>query len=381
MDDVSKLHGDFLVTVRILIGDVREKLKELHDESVHCVVTSPPYWGLRCYGVDGQIGQEKTYQEHVEIIADIFDEVKRVLRKDGTLWLNYGDSYNANQGKGFDTNQNGGERKRLAASPKLSRSGLKPKDLCGIPWRVAFALQERGWYLRQDIIWAKPNPMPESVKDRCTKAHEYIFLLSKSSRYFFDAEAIAEDTEFPIGSREDVPQGGFNGKTSGQAQKAFRAIRNTRNKRSVWEIATSPFPESHFATFPPELPEICIKAGTSEKGCCGKCGKPWMRVVERTAMVIDRSERTHDKGQTRSSGTMLTQPTSRTLGWSPSCQCTADVIPCMVLDIFGGAGTTGLVADRLQRNAILIELNPTYAAMAEKRIHGDAPMFAQVAAQ
>lgn len=290
---------------------------------------------------------------------------------------------------------------------------------------------------------SKPNPMPESVTDRCTKGHEYLFLLSKSPRYYFDAEAIAEpiaassvdrlaqDIDNQDGS-DRVP-GKTNGKMKAVANSSWKGSRfdhgktaehqlgraqvrpkgnaktfrgggsytqgrsfdnsadierdshgnepnetGLRNRRSVWTVATQPFKEAHFATFPPSLIEPCIKAGTSEKGCCAKCGAPWERVVERTAMIIDRSERTHEKGDTRASGTMLEPPTCKTLGWRPTCKHDVVITPCVILDPFGGAGTSGLVADRLGRNAILIELNPQYAAMAERRINGDAGMFSNV---
>jgi len=368
------------VSVRIMIGDVRAKLAEMPDESVHCVVTSPPYFGLRDYGVDGQIGLEPTPADFVAVMVDVFREARRVLRVDGTLWLNLGDSY-AGSGRGawdipdeektrrgvketYRPNKRAGgtgitgigDSAKQAAVMKgagMDRNmGLKPKDLIGIPWRVAFALQDDGWYLRQDIIWSKPNPMPESVTDRCTKAHEYLFLLSKSARYHYDAEAIAEpltDSSIARLSQDiDAQQGSDRvpGKTNG-TKKAVSARDNfrrenskrafvhpgqsvgthrpdredtipgvSRNKRSVWTVATQPYSEAHFATFPPALIEPCILAG------CPKGGT--------------------------------------------------------VLDPFGGAGTTGLVADRLGRNAILIELNPEYAAIAERRIKGDCPMFAEV---
>jgi DNA modification methylase len=345
------------VTVSIIKGDCREVLRTLEPESVHCVVTSPPYWGLRDYGVDGQLGMEPCLGDYVDIMVDVFREIRRVLRADGTLWLNLGDSYAAHvngrpaadivnddrcfRDKPFDTigaiyidtekdrrglslnkgsdGSNHGKRIRSTGNGLL-----KPKDLCGIPWRVAFALQADGWWLRQDIIWAKPNPMPESVTDRCTKAHEYIFLLSKSERYFYDADATAERsiTGDPSRPRGSLGANGLDAR--GRYAQGIGAPHRTgnasvRNKRSVWEIATAPFSEAHFATFPPALIEPCIKAGCPEGGT--------------------------------------------------------------VLDPFGGAGTTGLVADRLGRHAILIELNPEYAAMAERRIRGDAGMFASVAAE
>jgi DNA modification methylase len=319
------------VSVRVIIGDVREKLAELPDESVHCVVTSPPYFGLRDYGVPGQIGLEPTPDAYVAEMVAVFREVRRVLRKDGVLWLNLGDSYSSNaqtqstpvaSGGWFGAAGGAGRLEKPSEQISVSRpngwkTGLKPKDLIGIPWRVAFALQADGWWLRQDIIWAKPNPMPESVTDRCTKAHEYVFLLSKSERYWFDAAAISEAASLNShGALNGDP--GFRARSTGNHSGPLGLVSSdgTRNRRSVWTITTQPFPEAHFATFPPELPELCIKAGCPVGGT--------------------------------------------------------------VLDPFGGAGTTGLVADRLGRNAILIELNPQYAGMAERRVTGDAPLFADV---
>lgn len=313
------------MTVQIITADVCDGLARLADESVHCCVTSPPYWGLRDYGVEGQIGLEATPEAFVARLVDVFREVRRVLRKDGTLWLNLGDSY-ANDGK-WGGASGGKHVEALHGKSGIGRAkrntGLKPKDLVGIPWMVAFALRADGWYLRQEIIWAKPNPMPESVTDRCTKAHEHVFLLTRSERYFYDAEAIKEDA---IEAGRIVKATGGAAKNAGKGKFGATAIGFTshdtlvtnRNKRSVWTIATQAFPEAHFATFPEELAETCIKAGCPAGGT--------------------------------------------------------------VLDPFGGAGTTGLVADKLGRNAILIELNPAYAAMAQRRIHGDCPLFAEVSA-
>jgi DNA modification methylase len=282
------------VTTRLLVGDCRQKLAELADESVHCIVTSPPYYGLRDYGVDGQIGLEATPEAYVAELVAVFRECRRVLRSDGTLWCNLGDSYAA-------------------------------KNLIGIPWLVAFALRADGWWLRQDIIWAKPNPMPESVLDRCTKSHEYLFMLSKNSSYYYDNDAVREPySEKSIGRYEYEFQG--TAPTCNQVggdvgrRERERGIRPPnplgRNRRSVWTINSEPFNDAHFATFPPALVEPCIKAGS--------------RV-----------------GDT-------------------------------ILDPFAGAGTTGLVADRLGRNAVLIELNPAYAGMMRDRIVNDAPLFAEV---
>ncbi len=371
------------MTWTIKLGDWIDVLRTMPDESAQCCVTSPPYWGLRDYGVPGQLGLERTPDEYVAKIVAGFREVRRVLRNDGTLWLNLGDSY-ANDTKWGGTT--GGKHAAGLHGEPIGRAkrntGLKAKDLVGIPWMVAFALRSDGWYLRQDIIWAKPNPMPESVTDRCTKSHEYIFLLSKSQKYYFDQESILEpvsantharlsqDVQNQIGS-ERVP-GKTNGnmkavgrnswkgsefhtgKTGehqlGRAQKdrkqlpetqsnlaeyrdsqrklaaAGSGIKNNssfdaamaimpeeRNKRSVWTVTTQGYSEAHFATFPPKLIEPCILAGCPEGGT--------------------------------------------------------------VLDPFSGAGTTGLVATRFNRNFIGIELNPEYIAMASRRIEQDRPLF------
>jgi DNA modification methylase len=380
------------MSVRIFNADVMDGLAQIPDESVHCIVTSPPYWGLRDYGVQSQIGLEPTLNEYVEKLTRVFREVRRVLRKDGTLWLNLGDSY-AGGGRGGgseDCKQRTSVGSLVARSPL---SGLKPKDLCGVPWRVAFALQADGWWLRQDIIWSKPNPMPESVTDRCTKAHEYLFLLAKSERYYFDAEAIAEastteDLRRPYGSPGTNALDPRNKQGNGFLRHNAPL---TRNKRSVWEIATQSFPEAHFATFPPALIEPCIKAGTSEKGCCAKCGMPWARQVEITRTFQSGSGRAGNMPMGKNGASLQGGGATRdirrgpctsteTLGWHPLCKCEVSTVPCTVLDPFGGSGTTGLVADRLKRNAILIELNPEYAAMAERRIKGDCPMFTECSA-
>lgn len=230
----------------------------------------------------------------------------------------------------------------------------------GIPWRVAFALQADGWYLRQDIIWAKSAPMPESVFDRCTKSHEYIFLLMKNDRYFYDYVAIMDAKGYYGGKWGDNPDN--------PKEASFREIRETRNKRSVWTVSPEPCISTHFATFPPALIEPCVLAGTSARGCCSACGAPWRRVVERKAMIIRRSSRVHPLGRTRSAGVILEPNSVRTMGWEPTCSCSSEVVPAVVLDPFGGAGTTGLVAQRYGRAAVLIDLNPEYAVVARDRI-------------
>jgi DNA modification methylase len=406
----------------IHIGDCLEILPTLPAESVQCCVTSPPYYGLRDYGVDGQFGLEKTPEEYVEKLVAVFREVRRVLRDDGTVWLNLGDSYAS--GKGTCYNPGGGfsslgkERKEAGAHPldrgnksTLKASGLKPKDLIGIPWRVAFALQADGWWLRSEIIWAKANPMPESVIDRPTKSHEQIFLLSKSTRYFYDSWAVKEPC---LSGPSDIKKmteslariGGKHKELIDPLSKASsttnighkRAVGNPsgRNRRSVWDINTVPFPGSHFAVFPPVIPEICIKAGTSEKGCCPECGSPWERVTTKgepiqqhwapgTQEKIDKAQGKHGVSSVMNTGFTTPQITT---GWRPTCMCgeygpcaTDDPthlppIPCTVLDPFSGAGTTGMVAERLDRKYIGIELNPDYVAIGEARIESAAlPLF------
>ena len=388
------------MTVRILRGDCRDRLKDLPDESVHCVVTSPPYWGLRDYRVDGQIGLEDTIPEYLKGMAEVFREVRRVLRKDGTLWLNMGDCYiTSPPGTKVVNDKDGLYRRKMALQTghgedykkiwdMKSAAGLKSKDLVGMPWRLAFALQDDGWYLRQDIIWSKPNPMPESVADRCTKAHEYLFLMSKSARYFFDQYAIAEpltqSTLDRVGQENIENQAGSNrvpGKNG--PMKAVVADTYTRNKRSVWEVTTQPFSEAHFATFPPALVEPCIKAGTAE-WCCEACGAAIRRKVEveHTSLSSYNGRYKEGFGQLPAESPRqfksVTANMARILGYEPGCDCDSGVKRSTVLDPFGGAGTTGMVADRLQRDAVLIELNPEYADIAERRLVQDGGMFAEV---
>jgi len=394
------------VSVSVITGDCRDVLPTLPAQHFHTCVTSPPYFGLRDYGtaeweggdagcdhkqgigasaksglngslahksgdvfipyrdtcgkcgarrIDRQIGLEPTPDEFVGELVKVFREVKRVLRDDGTVWVNLGDSYGATGGNtysGFNERYSGtggaGSKQDATLNgmdSHTTKTGLRPKNLLGIPWRVAFALQADGWYLRQDIIWSKPNPMPESVTDRCTKAHEYIFLLSKSPRYWFDAKAIAEPLAEASISRlaQDVDGQRGSDRVPGKTNGAMKAVSGTysedsgrndggrhpsggyvtgdgmRNRRSVWTVATQPFSQAHFATFPPALIEPCILAGCPVGG--------------------------------------------------------------QVLDPFGGAGTTGLVADRLQRHATLIELNPAYAKIAHDRMIDDGGMFTEVAAE
>lgn len=430
------------MSIRIITGDSRRALKSLPDKSVHCCVTSPPYWGLRDYDVDGQIGAEKTPDEYVAAIVEIFREVWRALRDTGVAWLNLGDSfcthphgsvgYSATDPKSPQARQRG---KKNGAANRHPLPGLKHKDLIGIPWRVALALQADGWYLRRDIVWNKLNPMPESVTDRPTTSHEYIFLLTKHPTYYYDAEAIKEEGAVPAGTKG----------AKGSAQRAaepgvnsrppeYKIYDGTRNKRSVWTVATRPFAGAHFATFPPDLISPCIEAGTSAHGACPTCGAAWDRLVKRRTVNASNAAlagteiagKGHPSSQVRGDHDVRDGPVviSSTIGWYPSCECygveplaehprkpkrtddaamaaweaavevvderraaqwkevqQAHVVKCVVLDPFGGAGTTAMVADRLHRDAIIIELNPKYAAMAADRLRADALMFADISVE
>lgn len=406
---------------RFYAGDVRAVLKELPANSVHCVVTSPPYWGLRDYGTPGQLGLEATPEEYVATMVDVFREVRRVLRDDATCWINIGDSYAANGNGGGSVFDNGRTDGRVSYEADRARgretnlarvpAGLKAKDLVGIPWMLAFALRADGWWLRQDIIWSKPNPMPESVTDRCTKAHEYVFLLSKSARYYYDADAVREEHQDKLGidrfktsggNHPDYDPSNTQGWVDGGGIKLRPGPREYnpagRNKRSVWTIATEAYSEAHFATFPQALVKPCILAGTSEHGVCSECGAPWARVTERTLggeakIQVGVRPAADVRGVSPSSALRTNGRTTWdtvTAGWKPTCrhfgdtddlglgladvlrarddcQNVAKVVPATVLDPFLGSGTTAMVAKALGRHAIGIDLNPTYLAMAAKR--------------
>ena len=307
--------------MKVWTGDCLEVLPTLPSVSVQTCITSPPYFGLRDYGCDGQVGGEETPEAYVAKMVEVFREVRRVLRDDGTLWLNLGDSYSRGDRRSVPPQRGAAASSKDEAKYCFDSTAammgdhptIKPKDLIGIPWRVAFALQADGWYLRQDIIWHKPNPMPESVTDRCTKAHEYLFLLSKSQRYYYDADAIKEDAAKPIGG----PPRAFGatiqqGTGRGDIGETF-VDTGSRNKRSVWTVNTQPFTGAHFAVFPEALIEPCVMAGCPE-------------------------------GAT-------------------------------VLDPFAGSGTTGIVAKRNGCDFIGVELNPAYAEMARKRVANENPVL------
>lgn len=354
------------MTIKILQGDCIEVMRKMDAESVDCVVTSPPYWGLRDYGVDGQMGLEPTLGEHLEVMVNVFAEIHRILKPTGTVWLNYGDCY-ATTISGHKTGEDGrirtgkdnrtftqkpfstigpiydpgrekGDRRGKQTNKQHTHGGqaahrgrivaggtLKPKDLCMIPNRLAIALQDWGWWVRSEIIWAKPNPMPESITDRPATSHEKIFLLTKSAKYFYDNEAVKEETVRPKETgtfggqkalKNPIKEGDPRYRNGHEQCGREYTTGEFRNLRNVWHIGTKPFSEAHFATFPPQLAETCIKAGCPEDG--------------------------------------------------------------VVFDPFGGAGTTGLVADQLQREAILIELNPEYIEITKRRLEGETPMFTDV---
>ena len=495
--------------IKIFVGDCRSVLRSMPAESVHACCTSPPYFALRDYKIEpttwggdlehrhqwmeitfggsagkqgasiqrtgragaeereakssggmfcrcgawrGVFGLEPTLDLYVEHSVEMFREVRRVLRSDGVLWLNLGDSY-ANDGKwGGET---GGKQFYLGAENRQRngrerrKTGLKPKDMCAVPWRVALALQADGWWLRKALPWLKRNPLPESVEDRPSTALEYVFQLAKSASYYWDGDAVAraaspntharisQDVASQIGSARASDGGKTNGNMKAvirrpksipagngvRANESYESVmsgqvlpvRNWRDSDLFFDsldsphglicdvdgeplaidATTQPFKEAHFATFPPGLVEPLIKASSSEKGCCAKCGAPWRRVTGDPVPVPGtrssgnkarqgasaRGMPVDDLGKTTgnvASHVPWQGASTPTIGWDPTCGCGAEVVPCTILDPFGGAGTTGLVADRLGRISILIELNPEYARMAQRRIADDGGMFADV---
>ena len=375
---------------KILVGNNMDKLKEINDSTVDCVVSSPPYFGLRDYGVEGQFGLEETLEEYIDKTVLLFEELRRVLKPQGTVWWNLGDSY-ANKssawgGRGKNSILNNTGLKDKQRRTTIVPEGLKAKDLMMIPARVAIALSENGWYLRSEIIWHKPNPMPESVKDRPTSAHEKIYLFAKNKKYYYDADAIREKAKTKPTIRNKSAEGYqadyAKGKRFSEGERTYG--NGYANKRNVWTVTTKPFKGAHFAVFPPDLIEPCIKAGSSEHGCCSECGNPY----ERDTKVVSVPQRTtrdnmvgvipgRDK-TSRMNSKEMESLVREEIGWIATCKCNADVVKSVVLDPFGGSGTTGLVANNLGRDAILIELNEKYVEIAKKRIGGDNPLFSEV---
>jgi DNA modification methylase len=373
---------------RIINADVIDGLRQLPDGHFQCCATSPPFWGLRNYNVDGQIGLEPTLSEYLDRLVSVFGEVRRVLREDGVCFVEIGDTYNgymANQRATSISANNQHSRPFFEQGHGPRTRSLKPKDLCLVPQRLAISLQAAGWYVRSDIIWSRPNPMPESCRDRPTKSHSYVWLLTKSPRYFWDQEAVREkhnpkwigryEQPFNIGKKEKLGAGRPEGNSNTPGMKDLNPA--GRNIRSVWHIPTQSFPDAHFATFPEALVERCLKAGTSSKGCCPECGTPWARVVEISGGTIGQSWHSHDKdsvlghrctNQGRDGGSHDPNYRRQTTGWRPGCDCNADPVPCRVLDCFAGAGTVGVVAKKMGLDFTGIELNPEYCEMARRRI-------------
>lgn len=428
------------MTASVFYGDAWELALTLKPGSIDCIVTSPPYFGLRDYGtatwqggdpdcahkngmlasmrstlngghfygehlkvhtngmpyrsvcgkcgavrVDRQFGLEQTIEEYVARLADLFARLRPALKDCGTIWLNLGDSY-AGSGMTGGTNGKEASNKRAARMFQGNRRdtvpGLKQKDLIGVPWRVAFALQADGWYLRSDIIWAKPNPMPESVGDRPTKSHEYVFLLTKSRRYLVDRDGMSEPVKSDRSPSRKAKRQGAGRADLRQAGKPYDGTKTQRNIRTVWTITSKPYRDAHFATMPPELAERCIKAGTSERGVCPDCGRPWVRVVAketsfeggsgragRSAEEVNASGKWRNGGREGNANLKLGPTvTAETLGWQSTCPCGTDSIPATVLDPFAGSGTTLYVADKLGRSSVGFELNEAYRPLIEARL-------------
>jgi len=374
---------------RLYHGEAEAVLRRLPSESVQCVVTSPPYYGLRDYGTDKslEVGAESTVEAYIDKLVAVFRGLRRVLRPDGVAWLNLGDTY-ANTGghtKLGGSSQRQGRRNVVEQHRMKGRipSGYAVKNLLGVPWRVALALQEDGWTLRQDVIWHKPSPMPESVTDRCTRSHEYVFMLTKGPRYYYDVEAIKEPTSsaseggrdanidrrnrrtvWSVPEEEDTVVRWLAARYPGVYEEYATASR-TCGPDGVWRTANVGYKGAHFATFPAKLITPMILAGTSEKGACPECGTPWHRITEKTrtptrpgadSKVHGTAAATHGNRDP-----LRHVSVSRTVGWRAGCSCdTSDTVPCVVLDPFVGSGTTVSVAAELGRQGWGIDLSEEY---------------------
>lgn len=365
-------------TYRLICGEVTEELKKLKKDTVDCIVTSPPYYQLRDYSNDRQIGLESTPEEFVEKLVGVLRECRRVLKINGTCWINIGDSYSSSGGSG--SAEYSKKHKQFGkvieqgtrVLPRKPTGNIKPKDLIGVPWMLAFALRNDGWYLRDCIIWAKgvsfvPNysgtVMPESVEDRCTKGYEFLFMLTKNKNYYADMVGVREKGIYPSGTR--AAKG--SGLRMGNRRPAeYAEYSGTRNLRNVWCINTEPSNLDHFASYPKKLVEPCILISTSNKGYCNNCGKPWIRIIEKPKSIS--KVRSGDVGMGYKLQEFLNNNPITTKGWKPTCNCNDKVIPGTVLDPFCGSGTTGVVALSKQRNFIGIDLNSEYLNIAHKRI-------------
>jgi DNA modification methylase len=351
---------------KLLLGNTLDKLKELPDQSVHCVVTSPPYWQLRDYFIDRQIGLETNCQDYIDNLVSVFDEVYRVLRDDGVLWVVIGDTYSTPKKGNDQANVNSKERRKHLHKQKIDKKapfGLKKKNLIGIPWRLAFTMQERGWYWRCDVTWHKNNPTPAGVFDRPTRATEAVLMFSKKEKYFYDYYAIMDDS---VTRKKTARKFGANNQkgTFRNDQERQWVDNGKRNKRSVWSVPVASYKDQekkHFAIFPPKLIEPCILSSTSEHGCCIKCKSPWKRIIKKEHEIYDNQE-----------GHILNLVSK---GWKPSCKCnTKKVEECVVLDPFCGTSTTGYVSLIKNRSYIGIDINPEYIEISETRLSDIDPI-------
>ena len=365
---------------QLINGDAEEVLSKFPDNFFQCCTTSPPYYKLRNYFEEDQLGQEETPEEYVEKLVFIMRKVKRVLRKDGVCWLNIGDSYNSSSG--FIRNKGKwkrkGREKGSADKKVIKHPDIKTKDLIGIPWSVAFALRKDGWYLRQDVIWSKKNTLPDGAKDRPCRAHEYIFQLTKSSKYFYDYFAIMEAS---VSKRRSG--GGFGAKVQ---EGTFRMDQDrtftdygVRQKRSVWSYPVSRSGRDHYATYTIELINDCVASSVSEKGCCPKCRAPWKRKLKKIKVIRENSIRDVVKndifdGSIPKVNLQKEEYIDKLIstGWEPTCKCEIkETIPCLVLDPFNGSGTTGVVAHLKSANYVGIDLNKKYIKLSRERLLKD----------
>lgn len=350
---------------QLICDDTRVALQRFKDNTFHCCVTSPPYWQLRDYFKDGQIGLEKTPEEYINNLVDIFKEVKRVLRKDGTLWIVIGDTYSTSKKGNTQDNVNSKSRRKKLHLQQINKkipTNIKTKNLIGIPWKLAFALQEDGWYLRCDVIWSKKNPVPDGAKDRPTRNHEYVFLLSKSSKYFYDYYAIMDEAKKKNGRSRKFGANIQRGNNRQNQNRRFIDFEK-KNKRSVWNVSVGRSGGIHFSVFPEKLITPCILAGTSSKGCCPKCKKPWSRIVEKEKYFTENGEE-----KVYLDGT----------NWKSNCNCLiSGTENCVVLDPFCGVSTTGVICLKSDRDYVGIDINDEYIKAGREKLFSIDPIFTE----